>query len=203
MPFQPAPSIAGLQLRGVVDSQLTINDLYFFSSGAITPLSLQTLVDGVQDWFATVLTPLLSDDWSSTGVHGVDLGSATGAAADASAINPGGVSGEANPNNVAMVVSFRTAQRGRSGHGRNFVPGIPGSAVTLNTLDPAFISDVLAAYAQLIGAGTFVTGWQWVVLSRQTEGELRANGVGIPITSVRSVTQNVKSMRSREVGHGA
>ena len=110
---------------------------------------------------------------------------------------------ESAPNNVAATVSLRTAQRGRSGHGRNFVPGIPNSVITLNALDADFINNLLAAYFELVGAGSFVAGWQLVVLSRQTGGLLRANGIGIPVTNVEMVTNTVRSMRSREVGHGA
>jgi len=203
MAFQPAPSIAGCVLEGRVDNQLTINDLYFFSSGAITQANLQTLSDNLAVWFTDNLAPLLSDDWSAVRVRCSDLGSATGVVAETAAAQAGGISGEANPNNVAACVSFRTAQRGRSGRGRNFVPGIPGSLVTLNTLDPTFITDLIAVYSGLIGAGTFTAAWQWVVLSRYTAGSPRANGIGLPVTSVTMVGNSVRSMRSREIGHGA
>lgn len=203
MAFQPAPSIATTLIQGTVDNQLTLLDLNWFASGAITQLNLQTLVDAVADWASATLAPLLSDDWTLTGVHGVDQSSETGFVADNSTTTAGGVSGEANPNNVAACVSLRTAQRGRSGHGRNYVPGIPGSVVTLNTIDPTFIADLVDGYGQLVGAGTFLTGWQLVVLSRVTGGSPRAEGIGIPVTSIKMVGNSVRSMRSREVGHGA
>jgi len=203
MAFQPAPSIAGCVLEGRVDNQLTINDLYFFSSGTITQASLQSLSDNLAVWFTDNLAPLLSDDWSAVRVRCSDLTTATGVVAETAAAQAGGISGEANPNNVAACVSFRTAQRGRSGRGRNFVPGIPGSLVTLNTLDSTFITDLIAVYTSMIGVGTFTAGWQWVVLSRVTGGSPRANGIGLPVTSVTMVGNSVRSMRSREIGHGA
>lgn len=203
MAFQPAPSIALTTIEGSIDNQLTINDLAWFASGTITQLTLSTLATAVATWVTDFLAPLLSDDWSATRVRAVDLGSATGFVASANIGATGGVAGESNPNNVAACVSLRTAQRGRSGRGRNFVPGIPGSVVTLNTLDPTFIADLISAYTELIGAGTFVTGWQLVVLSRQFEGAPRAEGIGIPVTEAIMVTNFVRSMRSREVGHGA
>lgn len=203
MAFQPAPSIALTLIRGVVDDQLTLLDLHWFASGAITQLTLQNITDAVAGWASTTLAPLLSDDWSLTGVDGVDLGSATGVVAFNSTVTLGGITGEANPNNVAACVSLRTSQRGRSGRGRNFVPGIPGSVVTLNTLDSTFIANLVDGYGQLVGPGTFETGWQLVVLSRVTGGVARAEGIGIPVTSVKMVTDKVRSMRSREVGHGA
>jgi hypothetical protein len=204
MAFQPATNIAQCQLMGVVDNQLTVNDLYFeISGGGINFTNLSAITAAVASWFSGTLAPLLSDDWSAVRVIGTDLTTAVGPRREISSPAPGGVSGEANPNNVAMCVSFRTELRGRSARGRNFVPGIPGSVVTLNTLDPTFISDVTTAYFALAGPGTFLAGWQWVVLSRETAGVLRPDGIGFPITDVVSVTNSVRSMRSREVGHGA
>lgn len=203
MPFQPAPSIAGVTIQGKIDSQLTINDLYFFASGPITGATLFDLGGAVASWVTGSLAPLLSDDLSFFRVVCTDLGTATGPAVETPLTITGGVSGEANPNNVAACVSFRTEQRGRSARGRNFVPGIPGTLVTLNTLDSGFIQDLVDAYSALIGPGDFVTGWQWVVLSRVTAGAPRTNGIGIPITNVLMVGNSVRSMRSREIGHGA
>jgi hypothetical protein len=42
-----------------------------------------------------------------------------------------------------------------------------------------------------------------VVVSRRTLGELRPVGVAIPVVSVAFTSPYVRSMRSREVGHGA
>lgn len=204
MAFQAAPNIAQVQIQGVVDNCLTINDLYWeISGGGIDPVNLGTITFAVAGWVNSDLAPLLSDDWTAVRAVGIDLGSATGARHETPIDTPGGISGEANPNNVAACVSIRTAQRGRSGHGRNFVPAIPGTAVTLNTLDSTFVTDLLAAYNRLVGAGLFEAGWQLVVLSRQTAGALRAEGIGIPVTSCSMVGNSVRSMRSREVGHGA
>lgn len=166
-------------------------------------MNLGTIAGAVGTWFASELAPLLSDDWSAQRVIGVDLTTATGPRVDVGSATPGGISGEANPNNVAAVVSFRTNSRGRSGRGRNYVPAIPGSLVTLNTIDPALIASLIGAYSLLMGPGTFEAGWEWVVLSRETGGVPRANGLALPITGVVMVSDQVRSMRSRSVGHGA
>lgn len=204
MPFQPAPNIVGLKLEGVVDGCLTINDLYFeISGGVIDAVNIVTITALVASWFATQYAPLVSENWTGTRVIGVDLGSQTGPTATAGLAATGGVSGEAVPNNVAACISLRTAQRGRSGHGRNYIPAIANSQVTLNTLDPGVISGFETVYLMLIGAGTFAPGWQLVVLSRQTGGAPRANGIGIPVTAAIFTKNTVSSMRSRSVGHGA
>ena len=203
MAFQAAPSILQTTIEGRLDSQLTINDLFWFSSGAITPTTVNSLLTQLFNWVNTTLSPLLSRDQSFTRIRAVDLGSAIGLVQETATTAVGGVDVESAPNNVAACVSLRTAQRGRSGRGRNFVPGIPNSVITLNTLDATFITDLLDAYNTLTGAGAFVAGWELVVLSRVTAGAPRAVGIGIPVTEATMVGNSVRSMRSREIGHGA
>lgn len=203
MPELPVPQAALVQCLGQVDAQLTINTLHFVNSGGVTEQNLTTLTNDVRDWFINSLAPLLSQDWSTQRVIGIDLSSLTGPRVEAGFTFPGGTAGEAAPNNVAACVSLRTAQRGRSGRGRNFVPGIPNTAVTLNTLDTPFITSLLTVYGDLIGAGTFSTGWQLCIVSRFSGKLQRTPPITIPVTSVTMVGNKVRSMRSREVGHGA
>jgi|SRR5215212_1918281 len=204
MAFQAVPNVAQARLRGVVDGQLTINDLYFeVSGGGITVTNLTTLCSALSDWFANNMAPLLSEDWTAVDVQAFDLGSATGPSVIIGAATPGAIASEACPNNVAACISIRTAQRGRSGRGRNFIPGVPGNAVTLNTLSSPFMIAMIEAYTLLVGPGSFEAGWQLVVVSRVTAGAPRAVGIAIPVVSVAFTSPYVRSMRSREVGHGA
>ena len=201
--YQPVVGTVQCQVMGRVDGQLTVNDLYFQAAGAITFVSIQGLATALADWVVASLAPLLSDDWASERVIATDLTTATGFRVEQAAVQIGGVSGEANPNNVAAVVSLRSSNRGRSGRGRNYVPGIAGSVVTLNTLDPAFIVNLLDAYLMLMGAGSFLAGWELVVVSRFAAGVRRAAGLAQPVTNILMVGNSVRSMRSREIGHGA
>lgn len=204
MPFQPAPNVAQVQILGSVDSQLTINNLYWeISGGGITPVNLDTLVDSIANWVNTSLAPILSEDWSFTRVIGTDLTTQTGFRVEAPGSATGGVTGEAAPNNVAACVSFRTGLAGRSYHGRNYVPAIPNAEINLNAMSPSFLSALSGAYVTLIGAGSFVPGWQWGVLSRKQAGVPLANAILTPIISVTFTSPYVRSMRSRSVGHGA
>lgn len=203
MPFIPVTGSVQVTVEGVADNQLTINDTYWQASGAVNLSGMVGLGEAVSGWVGSAFAPLLSEDWSSTRVRVVDLSSPTGLFFETASVNTGGVAGEAAPNNVAACVSIRSANRGRSGRGRNYVPGIPNSLITLNTLDNGFISDLLSAYTQFVGAGLFIVGWQWCVLSRFNLGAPRTEGLMQPVVSVEMVTPYVRSMRSREVGHGA
>jgi len=204
MAFQSVPDVAQVRVEGRQDGQLTINDVYFaISGGGITPTNIAQLADAMDDWAAANLALKLSEDWSYTRVVAFDLTAADGPIAVASNPTTGAIASEAAPNNVAACISLRTAQRGRSGRGRNFIPGVPGNAVTLNTLSGPFMADIILAYENLIGAGTFLAGWQQVIVSRQTGGALRPTGLAIPVVSCEFTVPYVRSMRTREVGHGA
>lgn len=203
MPFQPVAQTALCTLEGRVDRQLTILDLAFQNSADVNIVNLSALVSTINNWFQTQLAPLLSENWTTIRTVGVDLSDPIGPRIEESGVTIGGVAGEAAPNNVAACVSLRTAQRGRSARGRNFVPGIPNSVISLNTLDSGFISDLTGAYNNLVGPGGIAIGWQLVIVSRRSGGEERVEGISIPVIEATMVGNSVRSMRSREIGHGA
>jgi hypothetical protein len=209
MAFVPVANVAHITLEGVVDRQQTINDLYFeVSGGGITPTNLLNITSAAAIWFQIQLSPFLSDNWAALRARGRDLTSAGSFIAEANASAPGGVANEAAPNNVAACIKLASAVAGRSFRGRNYVPAVPNSEITLNTMSPSFISNVENAYNQLVGPGVFLAGWQLVVVSRFTGGSPgvpsvpRVSGVVTPVTLAVFVNPFVKSMRSREVGHG-
>jgi len=203
MAFVPVVDTVRAYIEGRVDNQLTLNTLGFFASGGVSTIGMQALASALQGWIVGSFAPLLSNDWESVRVRVVDLTTETGPVVEVAAAEVGGTESEAAPNNVAACVSFRTDQRGRSARGRNFVPGVPNSILTLNTLSPTWINDLLGAYGQLQGAGDFLAGWQQVIISTQAGGVPRVAGLAIPVTSVTMVGNSVRSMRSREIGHGA
>jgi len=209
MAFVPVANVAHITLEGSVDRQQTINDLYFeISGGGITPTNILDITSAAAIWFQTQLAPLLSDNWTALRVKGRDLTSALSFVAEASAVAVGGVANEAAPNNVAACIKFATALAGRSFRGRNYVPAVPNSVITLNTMDTTFINAVESAYNLMAGPGSFLPGWQWVVVSRFTGGSPgipsvpRVAGIATPVANSVFVNPFVKSMRSREVGHG-
>lgn len=208
MAFQAVPNVALTRMEGVVDRQQTINDLYWeISGGGINVVNLTTLTTAVFDWFSTAFASLVSENWSTVRVVGIDLTTQNGPEVSQGGSFPGTVTGEAAPNNVAACISFSTASRGRSFRGRNFIPAVSNGDITLNTLSGTYLSNALTVYGGLVGAGAFIPGWQWGVVSRRTTigglpNQLRPTGIITPVTSVTFTTNTVRSMRSREVGHG-
>lgn len=206
MAFIPVPDVAQAQIFGRIDGQTTINDLYFASeSPPVTLGQLEVLALGLADWFSASLLTLLSASFAFERVHVRDLTTQAGFSVDQSAgAGPGGAGGAFVPNNVAPCISFRTQIAGRSGRGRNYIPGVPQSVITGNTISPGFIADTTIAYQGLLDTGSFKpTGWTWVVVSRFTLNAPRPAGVANAVLSVLYTDTTVDSQRRRLPGRGA
>jgi hypothetical protein len=101
----------------------------------------------------------------------------------------GGASGECAPNNVALCMSIRSAARGRSARGRNFIPGIPKDLIDENTVASGNVAAYEDAYAGLIGIGGD-SGFSQVVVSRFS-GFTIVDGKKVPTPRVSGVTHDV------------
>lgn len=209
MAFVPGATEVQVTMEGSVDSQQTIIDQYYSLPGGYILSDIQSLITNLVGWFTLTFAAQLSNNWSGVAVHGRALNVPNGFVVDQPAGVTGGVSNEAAPNNVAACISFRTGIAGRSFRGRNYIPAIPNSVITLNTMDVAFTNAMLDAYALLLpGGGALPGGWIWGTFSRFSGTDIsghpipRVAGVFTPITNALFVNQKVRSMRSRSVGHG-
>lgn len=205
MAFQPVPNVAEVRVRTVVDNQNLLNILHFaHETGPITGTNLAELLGIVDAWYSSAILPWLSADLTYRGVDGYDISIPNGVYwGDSTSAGPGGSGGESMPGNVAFVVKFYTAERGRSGRGRNYIPGIPEPNVTINTLDITTANNLADGYGGLVAGGTYdPSPWLWVVVSRVSGGVRRAEGVFVPIIGVEYVDLTVDSQRRRLPGRG-
>lgn len=210
MAFIPVANVAAARLEGVVDGQQTINDLYFRQPGGIFFADIQSLAVNLDAWFTTAFANMLSNQWSTVAVHLRDLTTEAGLVADFSSTpTTGGVGAEPTPNNVAACISFRTGTAGRSYRGRNYIPAIPGTMVTTNTLDSDWMGDMAQAYGLLLeGGGALPGDWEWVVVSRYSGVDAdgkpipRVAGIATPVSTVLFTNAIVDSQRRRLPGRG-
>lgn len=205
MAFIPVPNVAQAQVFGRIDGQTTINDLYFATEAPpVTLGQLDALALALNDWFSASILTLLSASYSYEHVRVRDLTSQAGFVVERSdSAGPGGAGGAFVPNNVAPCISFRTAIAGRSGRGRNYIPGVPQSVISGNTISPGFIADTTIAYQGLLATGSFKpSGWTWVVVSRFTLNAPRPAGVANAVLSVLYTDTTVDSQRRRLPGRG-
>lgn len=204
MAFIPVPNTCEAQVRMSLDSQFIENTLYFYKATGLDTTAMTALGNQLLLWWTTEYSVPLSVSLTLREIYLSDLSSQNGPTVTIPAPAPaptGGVGADALPNNVAACISFRTAHRGRSYRGRNYVPALPDTQVVLNEMNPGLQADLVDAYNGLFARAT-TAGVTWVVVSRYENKAPRAAGNPEPITSVVLVDPIVDSQRRRLPGRG-
>lgn len=204
MPFVPTVNTLRADLHYLWDSQQCSNSLYFQGSASPDIALATELGEALISWWETEYAPNVAETVSLQEVVLTDLTNETSFSIAVTTGLPisGTVASPSLPNNVSLCISFRTAQRGRSSRGRNYVVGMCESQAVASEATEGFIGVMLDAYEQLIGAGTFVAGLQWVVVSTISNGDPRSSGLAQPVTSVIVTDPVIDSQRRRLPGRG-
>ena len=202
MEFVPASNVMQTAIVGTLAGQPVVNTLYVQAPASWTSASWAVHRDNVLI-LLNGLRAAQSQDFAWTRIEGTDLSSQV--APTYSHVIAGGLAGQvaspALPNNVAFCISFRTAGRGRSSRGRNYIAGLAESQVTANTLATNFITALIDSYLTFSTACE-ADGFTWVVLSRFHEGQPRAAGLVQPVAAVVATDSNTDSQRRRLPGRG-
>lgn len=203
MPFIPVPNTVQVNVVYEMDSQEVENTLYYEKSTGVDSTDLAALIEEINAFLVDQLLPFLGNTIQLVRVVGVLLDAADSLLYVSTTGLPvaGGAAGAAAPNNVALCMSLRTANRGRSARGRNFIPGIPKDLITENTVGSGSVTAYESAYTDLIAIGGD-DGWQQVVVSRFTGGAPRTTGLTTPVTAAFVVDPTVDSQRRRLPGRG-
>jgi hypothetical protein len=205
MPFVPVPDTFLVELRMTCDLQQVENTLWFDVGETPNQANMSDTLDAVFGWWKDEIAPLLNVNVELRELVATDMSSATGpqVAFTPTTDNLGALSEELLPNNVSLTVSFRTAQRGRSFRGRNYVVGLSRTQINASTVIEGVVDGFQAGYQNLIAAAGIV-GATWVVASRfsgvnPTTGKPipRTTGIATPITTVVVVDPFVDSQRRR------
>lgn len=198
MAFIPVPNAALVELRMLLDNQRIENTLWFDVGATPTAGDLAALASALKTWWTTSYAPFVVAGVTLTEVRATDQTSNTGAVASFTTGGPwsGGASGGAAPNNVAPCVTFRTAARGRTARGRNYVSGIQAGNIVGNTLNATIGSMIVAAYANLMTTSN-TAGFTWCVASRFLNNAPRGAGILRPVTAVTMIDLTVDSQRRR------
>lgn len=208
MAFIPTPNCAQVEINCSMNGQRTQWVLHYVINPAApyTVASLGNLAAGI---VTHLNVASVKSKWPSTmsvtGVRAIDMGSQTGPAVEASSGLPiqGTHAGASLPNNVALCLTKRTSNRGRSFRGRLYFGPLTETDVLGNIVDAAFVTSLIGNFAN--GFLTITNGatvHELVVLSRFNNGVPRS--VGIP-TNVDNWTSDgvIDSQRRRLPGRGA
>jgi hypothetical protein len=211
MPFVPVANAVGVEMRMTLDNQKIENTLYFFNPTGPDATNMTLLASELEGWWTNECAPLLPLDVALREIVITDLTTATSFQVTSALAAPvfGTVGSPALPNNVSMAVSFRTALRGRSFRGRNYIAALTEGSVVNNTVQPTQVADWIAAYAQLLtDPGIAAAGYTWCVVTRfsgvDANGDPipRVAGGAQPVTAVVVTDTTVDSMRRRLPGRG-
>lgn len=170
---------------------------------AIDVADLDAVNDIFAEWITAELAPLLVDDLLFQSIKSTNLLTDSSPVSVLSTGFPatGSIVGTPVPNNVALVMSMATANRGRSYRGRNYIPALPNTGLqTASTWQNAQLVAFNAAYAELaimLGAD----GYEHVILSRIQNGVQLAVGVSTRVDAYIARAA-VGTQRRRVIGVG-
>lgn len=210
MPFIPVPNTALAEIRMLVDSQKVENTLYFLYDLPPNAADLNSLGEALVNWWVTNMAPLTPETTILREVVCTDISSESGPQVTntPAADGFGTMATETLPSNCSFTISLRTALRGRSFRGRNYVVGLGISQVVGNNLVSGYADAFVDAYTLLIGIAEALSS-TWVVASRfsgvdpDTKKPIpRIAGVTTPITTVLYVDLVIDSQRRRLPGRG-
>lgn len=204
MPFIPVPETAEVEVIMDLYGQRVENTLYFQKDGGHEVADLVALGSSIIDWWVARYAAFATADVQLLEVIVTDISSDTAPSIAIPA--PAGTFGEAEspalPGNVTLTITFRTAGRGRSARGRNYVVGIGESQVVGNDAVAPYRNLVILAYNDLLSPGVEPDGENWVVVSRFSDNAPRVAGVTQLITSTGMADSALDSQRRRLRGRG-
>jgi hypothetical protein len=203
MPFVPATNTVMAEMRYIWIGQKCENTLYFYNSSGWSLSTMATLATQLFTWWGTALKAQQVALCALNEIYITDLTtntSPTHSYVPASG-NVGTNAGTSVPNNVAVCVSLRTAARGRSARGRNYVLGLPTTAVVNSGITAANKNAIEATYQALVSGASPTTGILSVV-SRYENNAPRATALVRPVVSAVIVDDYPDSQRRRLPGRG-
>lgn len=196
---------AQVEIVFALGTEVIENRLWFWNDTPPFDLAaLQGLSDGVYAWHTSRLLPYLSSDLQLAAVEAKrwDVSPPVDITVSGPPIN-GGVVEQSHSANVAAVVPFKwPINAPRLKKNKNYVPGLPLSAVNLNTITPAYQSILFEAYVALIDDTRLfapIRTWNWVAASAfsnnaaRTE-QLQYNVQGVPAGGVLVLGQRRKRL---------
>lgn len=202
MAFITLPNGIKVSMLLRLNLQLVVNVHYVVSPTGVSSANLQEAAEAFRDWWITDLRPNFVAAIALEGVVAVDWTEANGEqfVLTVAPPIPGTGVGVSTPNNVAIVVSHRSAKTGRSFRGRTYHAGINNGEVADNQVSVAYVTNVLNDYAALV-LRLAPLGLERVIASFRANGLPRVVGVGTSIIQ-ESMDTRVDTQRRRLPGVG-
>lgn len=172
------------------------------SAGEVEITDLQQATADGSAWWTSFLKPQLATSTSLTSIVASDQSVEGGNQYQATVNEAATGSGSAVPLNACVVISGRTAKRGRSYRGRSYLSGLRDAilGVSMNAISSAFASTLAGGFASL--ASTLDGhGLDHVIASKQHNGA-PVNPAETNEVTAYVVDTNIDSQRRRLTGRG-
>jgi len=203
MAFIPALDVLQVEMRYLWAAQQVENVLYVRGGSTWNTTQMSDTADMFYDWWLGNLQALQSDEVFLSEIYITDLTTASSPTftRPGSPGDNGARMSPSLPNNVSLAVYFRTAGRGRSSRGRNYVVGLTEDQVVNSEVLDTEAGAYITAYDVLLTAAFPNTG-SWVVLSRYLDNAPRVSALAQTILSTGVADLTVDSQRRRLPGRG-
>lgn len=200
MAFIPIPGCASVVIRATYFSNPVITVLHFTKTGGgnFTSGDCTALATVVATTWPFHVMPLFCESYALDDVKVTDQSSESGPSVTVAPGSPqiGGLTTAGLPGQVALVMTHRTALRGRSYRGRTYFSALVEPLVVGNQVDGAHMIALLTAWGNFMDE-TEVEGYTFVIASRYENNAPRTTGVATPVTTSAWRNGNVDSQRRR------
>jgi len=204
MPYVPAANTCKAELVYNWDGQIVENVLFYTPQATLTLALMNELGAYLVNWFNVTMKGQLPTTISLINVRLTDLTTQTAPVANyATGLPIAGTSASPSlPNNCALVITKRTAFRGRSYRGRIYHPGLMEADVTNSQVSSGKVTTLLAAYNLIRLFTNLGTDWVMSNVSLVSGGFARVVAEVKPVVSFDS-DGRVDSQRRRLPGRGS
>lgn len=201
MVYIPVPNTALAELIWSTASGISEITLGFKGDAAWTAATLEDLADALDSWESTNLNGLINSGATLTQIRCTSQESDSAPVYVKSVSLAGGHVNAIMPMNVTVTVTFRTALRGRSYRGRNYLPALSEDFCLADEVTSGYRTQALLAYGLLNTAVAGVNSAEHCVISRYHDKAPRAVGVATPVVSY-AMEVTLDSQRRRLRGRG-
>ena len=198
MAFIPFPNGALAVLEYGAPGLNWTNTLWFEDLSG-PPADYQGLADYLHGWAGSNIMPNIQNSFQLQNVVVYKMDDQYGQVFNsAAAAVTGSVGDSPAPINIALVVTFYSATRGRSGRGRNYITGFAEVDVgVIDVSNPTRVSNIAAAYTSMLTGVQTGPGFAWVVASRYGLGVPRTQVLPLPVVSVEVRSATLGNQRRR------
>ena len=202
-PYIPVPGVLQANVRFLLEGQQIESVLNFRYEGTPFEEAANTVWNLLDVSWWQPMRPNLSVDITNVETYVVDLSSEAGpVAAFPSFVTPGGgATGSPVPNNAALCITHRTANRGRSYRGRTFVPAIAKSIVNGSFVQADSVAAFVAAFNEMRTTAS-TAGIPFTIVSRYHNKAPRVTGIDTVVTQCVARDNVLDSQRRRTPGRG-